>query len=404
MIQPPILITVSDFPKVTETFVLANALHYQKMGHPVSIFHLKPFRQGEVIHSNAQSVIEKGFTFGWLGRESLAGLVWAARRPSKFCGILARIFGAFWKEPKRLAAGLSIFPKSCAMAKWAQANDVAHIHAEFAGYPATSAWIAAELTGIPFSYSAHAHDIFLTQNLLIEKARKARFVRVISAFNERFLSALNGFPKDKLRVLRCGVTLGETAPLPAFPDQSNPLKILFVGALLPRKGVDLLIRAIAGIPTGVAWTLDVIGGGKELGKLQAMVAEHDLKNVTFHGPKMSQEVHDAMRDAHLVVVPSRETSEGRSEGIPVVLMEALSLSRPVISTRLSGIPELVEDGVTGLLIDPDDCAGLTTAITRVAQNYSSAAALGAAGRARIQQDYDIQKTAEQLRQAIVEEV
>lgn len=193
----------------------------------------------------------------------------------------------------------------------------------------------------------------------------------------------------------------DDVPLPAGPTGQIPLRILFVGALLPRKGVDVLLHACAGLSARINWQLDVIGDGSQRDMLQELVHTLGLNRVTFLGSKTSQDVRTAMQAAHLVVVPSRMGDGGRSEGIPVVLMEALSLSRPVISTQLSGIPELVEHGVTGLLCPPDDPNSISQAIEQVYDDYAEAARLGAAGRDRIAAEYDISKTAEALRQHII---
>lgn len=391
-----ILITVSEFPKLTETFVLSNALHYEAQGHRVGIFHIKPYRHGEVVHPHARVILPRGFTFGWFDRDSAGGLVAEVlRAPGAVLALLGQIGAAFWREPKRLAASVALFPKAAALAGYCRREQVDHIHAEFAGYPATAAWIAAKLSGVPFSFSAHAHDIFLTQSLLVTKAREAVFVRAISRFNRAFLANIPGFPADKTEVLRCGVSLPEEAAPPVLAND-QPLRIVFVGALLPRKGVDVLLRALADLPKDRDWHLDIIGGGSQDGALRALAQALALENVVFHGPQSSDVVRTAMSEAHVVAVPSREGEGGRSEGIPVVIMEALSLSRPVISTRLSGIPELVEDGVTGLLCPPDDAPALRDALLRIWGDYDAARHMGAAGRRRVVEDYDITQTADAL--------
>ncbi|CUH74964.1 glycosyltransferase [Tropicibacter naphthalenivorans] len=390
-----IVIIVSDFPKVTETFVLANALHYLDAGHDARIFHLKPFRTGEVIHGHAQRAIERGFTFGWL---SFGGLMWALGRPRRLGRVVAQIVRGFAKEPKRLAASLAIVPKSCALARACARDGTGHIHAEFAGYPATSAWIAATLSGVPFSFSAHAHDIFLTQSLLAEKAQDARFVRVISRFNRDFLAALPSFPADRLEVLRCGVSLPEPTPT---PSPATPWRLLFVGALLPRKGVEDLLEALSRL-ADLPIHLDVVGGGRLREGLEAMAQQMGL-DVTFHGAQPSDAVRARMRDAHLVVVPSKQGDGGRSEGIPVVLMEAMSEARPVVASRLSGIPELVEDGVTGRLSGPGDPAALAGAIRAALTDWQGTLEMAQRGRARVAEHYDIQKNAAALLARIEEE-
>ncbi len=393
-----ITIIVSDFPKVTETFVLANALHYLEAGHDVSVFHLKPFRHGEVVHDHARSVVERGFTFGWLDGASLCGLAWALGRPGRFARVLGRLTGAFWREPKRLAASLAIVPKSCALARQAAGDGTGHLHAEFAGYPATAGWIVAQLTDLPFSFSAHAHDIFLTRSLLAEKARAARFVRAISEFNRRYLAAIPGFPADKIEVLRCGVTLPEATEV---PPPARPCRMLFVGALLPRKGVDDLLNAL---PLVGDWPidLDVIGTGRLDPDLRAQAEALGIR-ATFHGAQPTAKVRQKMRSAHMVVVPSKEGAGGRSEGIPVVLMEAMSEGRPVIASHLSGIPELVEHGVTGRLCKPGNVASLAGAIRDALEDWPETVAMAARGRTRVVEHYDIQKNAAALLDRITAE-
>lgn len=398
-----LLIIVSDFPKVTETFVLSNARHYLARGHDVSLFHLKPFRNGEVVHAEAQEVIDRGVDLPWINGESLRALLWALARPHKFLPVLGGIVSAFWREPSRLAASLAILPKALAMARRAQTSGVDHIHAEFAGYPATSAWVMARMTDIPFSFSAHAHDIFLTQSLLVRKAKDARFVRAISQFNKAFLEALPGVPEGRVEVLRCGVDPGEAAPLPAPPGPGVPLKLLFVGALLPRKGVQHLLAALGQVPTDMAWTLEIIGGGSMEARLKEQANGLPEGCVTFRGPQPAEAVGHAMQAAHAVIVPSIEGDGGRSEGIPVVLMEALSQARPVVTSRLSGIPELVEDGVTGVLTEPGDEAALARAIVALGADYDHAADLGRAGRKRVEEMFDITETAEALLSRMIEE-
>lgn len=393
-----ILIVVSDFPKVTETFVLSNMQHYVAQGEEVSLFHIKPFRENELIQTGAESLIKRAFDFSWFGSEARAACWWAfSKKPRQTMHMLGQILAGFCKQPKRLVATLAIVPKSLALARYCMDHRIDHIHAEFAGYPATTAWIASGFSGVKFSFSAHAHDIFLTQTLLVEKAQSAAFVRCISEFNRHFLQRLPEFPENKLKVLRCGVTFPDKVPDALKLDQ-EPLRILFVGALLPRKGIDHLLTAVAGLPEKVSWQLDIIGGGDRLSHYQNQSRTLGLTNVVFHGALPSHAVRQKMAQSHLLVVPSLETEDGRSEGIPVVIMEALSLAKPVIASRLSGIPELVEDGVTGFLSAPDDSTALKEALLKVQQDYSTACRLGQAGRNRISENYDIQKTADALLQ------
>jgi glycosyltransferase involved in cell wall biosynthesis len=278
------------------------------------------------------------------------------------------------------------------------------MHAEFAGYPATAAWIASTLSGVPFSFSAHAHDIFLSQLGLVRKAQDAAFVRTISEFNRRFLAALPGFPAEKISVMRCGVELCKPAPVPPRAGMpADPWRLLFVGALLPRKGVDDLIAAVALLPETLHWRLDIIGGGRLEQALRNQVRALGLAQVAFHGAQPAQTVGAAMQAAHLVVVPSKVGDGGRSEGIPVVLMEALAQARPVVASRLSGIPELIKDGITGRLCRPGSPSELAQTITETLGDWPGALEMGARGRDRVVRDYDITQNAQALLDKITSE-
>ena len=392
------MIIVSDFPKVTETFVLRNVQHYLRQGHAVEICHIKPYRAAEVVHGRFAAVTDHALGLPWF---SGAALLQAIRAPGVTASSIGTIISGFLRKPRHLLISLALIPKALALAAHCKSAGIEHIHAEFAGYPATVAWIAARVAGLPFSFSAHAHDIFITQGLLARKAQDACFVRAISQFNKGFLERLPNYPKDKTEVLRCGVALPEASGSLASRG-GGPLRLVFVGALLPRKGVDVLLNALKALPKTLDWHLDILGGGSQAAKLEALAAELPKDRVVFHGPQPSDKVQEAMQGADVVVVPSREGEEGRSEGIPVVLMEAMSLSRPVIASRLSGIPELVIDGKTGLLVPPDDAAALSAALVRLAEGPDLAATLAQAGRARVAEMFDIEKTAQQLLTRMIE--
>ena len=208
-----ILVVVSEFPKITETFAIVNVLHYLSKGHDARVFHLKPFRHEEVVHAEAQPVVDRGFTYGWLSAPSLTALASALlTRPGRLFSVIGRMIKAMRGDPKRLIEALAIVPKSLALGRYAKKEGVDHLHGEFASHPATAAWIASEVYEIPFSYSAHMYDIFVSQALLAEKSEDAEFVRVISDYNRQFLSDVDGFDSSKLKLVRCGVSAERFPP------------------------------------------------------------------------------------------------------------------------------------------------------------------------------------------------
>ena len=399
-----ILVVVSEFPKITETFAYRNVVEYEDLGHDARIFHIKPFRDGEIVHHFMEGLVDRAFTYGYGSSKALGSLmVEAVTAPRRLWRLLTKIAREHRSEPKRGLAVLLILPKALALGRWCSREGVDHIHGEFAGHPATTAMIAAEVAGIPFSFSAHANDIVVSQALLVEKAQKAAFVRSISRYNISFLNELSGFPTDKLRLVRCGVTrslLEKDGP----PSSINgPLRILYVGSLIKKKGVNHLIDALGALPAELNWTARIIGGGDLAEGLSAQAYALGLEDrIIFDGPQPAEVVAQAFENTHVSVVPSIVGSQGRIEGIPVVVMEALAHGIPVIASALSGIPELVEDGVTGYLTQPEDSKGISEAIQKIAADWNGAKEIAARGRARVASEYVVEDNARKLA-ALMEE-
>lgn len=393
-----IVVVVSEFPKVTETFAYRNIVEYDRLGHDARLFHIKRFRSAEVVHDFMRDMTERAFTLPYMDRQVLGALLAeAATAPLRLGGIVAKVIGAHWREPRRGVNVLSYLPKAVALGRWCRREKIDHIHGEFAGHPATAAMIASRISGVPFSFSAHANDIIVSHALLVDKARAARFVRSISRFNITYLTQIKGFPAEKLHLVRCGVTRTTLDTAGPTEPAANGLQILYVGSLIEKKGVGNLIEALAILPVGLAWQCRILGGGNLAGQLAARAAELGLTNsITFEGPKPAEDVAKAYQAAHVVVVPSIVGEQGRVEGIPVVIMEALAHARPVIASALSGIPELVEDGVTGLLVEPGNPQAIRDALVRVAGDWGAAAAIGQRGRERIRTEYVVEDNAAQL--------
>jgi len=394
-----ILVVVSEFPKLTETFAYRNIVEYERLGHDPWLFHIKPFRKNDVVHGFFEPMLPRVFSYSYFGAATLAAFLaeWA-RRPLKLSKLTARLVKAHWKEPKRGVAVAALFPKSVALGRWCRREGVDHIHGEFAGHPANAAMIASEIADLPFSFTAHANDIFVSQAMLVEKAQRASFVRTISAFNVRFLEKLPGFPTERLKVVRCGVSeeaINAAPPLP--PLGEDGLRILYVGSLIEKKGVNHLLDALAKLPDALAWRARILGGGDLLDALKKQAADLGIgERVVFEGPQPSEAVMAAHQDAHVLVVPSVLGKEGRVEGIPVVLMEAMGNGRLVIASALSGIPELVEDGVTGHLVTAGDSDAITAALSDAAQNWDKTTTLAQAGQNRIAEQYLITHNAREL--------
>ena len=270
------------------------------------------------------------------------------------------------------------------------------MHAHFASYPALAAWVAWRLTDVPYSFTAHAHDIFIHQRFLARKARDALFVVAISDFNRRFIRS--GAPDSApIHVVHCGVDPAAYAFRPPDFGGDGPLRALCVAALREYKGHRVLLDALAGDPALERVEVDLVGGGELRAELEAHAARLGLSDrVRFLGGQPEEEVRRLLGEADLFVLPSIRGSDGDMEGLPVALMEALACGLPTVSTDISGIPELVRDGETGVLARPADPVALRAALARVIADPAAARERAEAGRRLVEAEFDVADSGREL--------
>jgi glycosyltransferase involved in cell wall biosynthesis len=280
------------------------------------------------------------------------------------------------------------------MAEGARREKVHHVHAEFAGHPATIAWLMHRFGGPAYSVSCRAHDIFRTQSLLDRKLGEAQAVRTVSGFGREFLrERVAGLEDKPIHVIHSSVDVGKLAPVETVPPY--PFRILFVGALEAKKGVQHLLAALAVADEALGeWECELAGDGPLRATLERQARTLGIAaRVRFHGALDFEAVSAAYRRASVCVAPSVIGPGGRQEGIPNVMIEALAYARPAISTPISGIPELIKDGVSGLLVPPGDPAALAEALLRVRWEPDFARVLGLAGRKAVEEGFDLSRNA-----------
>lgn len=377
MPPPAVAVLVSRFPLITETFILREIIEIERQGQPVRLVPM--IRESPpVVHEAARP---------WVARALYTP--WMIRFPPRTFGLLLRLVAGTITRPGTLLRTLALFPKSVWLARQLEREGVRHLHAHFATHPATMALIISSLTKIPFSFTVHAHDIQLDRSLLRWKIREARFIRSISELNRRFLEDLYPEARGKIEVIHVGVNLPPAVhPLPAEP------RVLCVAAHKPYKGLPFLIEACRILRNeGVAFQCDIVGDGPMRAELEALNHDHVVSLV---GPREENEVARMMDDCTLFVLPSIIAPDGQMEGIPVALMEALAHARPAVSTRISGIPELVRDGVNGLLVEPGDARALADAMRALLEDRERAGAMGGRGREVVEREFELGGCVERL--------
>jgi len=398
---------VSLFPKLSETFILREMLGLEALGHRIVVVSLK--RGAEpVVHKEAAAFEDRTLHPGPFPAMILSSLATTLRHPMRVARIVGRIvvshLGGGGFHPAAMIKCLLLVPAALQLAARLRSDGIEHVHAHWASYPALVAWIVRRVAGIPFSVTAHAHDIFLPNPMLAEKVRASVFFATISEFNRALLiQACGAGALEKIRLIRCGIPLRDF-PFggPPAPAGDEPAHVVSVGRLVDYKGFDVLIRACRLLRDhGTTLRLTIVGDGPERARLESLVKEQNAAGyVTFAGSRRQEEVRGILRNADLFALACVKGRDGQQDGIPIVLMEAMALGIPVVSTKLSGIPELVKDGRTGLLAGPGDAQHMATAMGRLIQDTALAASLRRDARTWVEIEFDQDRWVALLARAI----
>lgn len=396
---------MSRFPTLTETFILYEILELERQGIIVEIFPL--LRQREPVqHPEVERVLPRVRFLPFLSGPILAAnarVLW--RAPCCYLRTLAEVLWGARRSLNFFIGALGIFPKTVRMAEDMAKLGVNHLHAHFANHPALAALIIHRLTGLSYSFTAHGSDIHIDQTLFGLKLRSARFAVTVCRYNVEFLAERVGpWVRDHLRVLHCGINPDRFNPALEEPPQPRPFTILCVGTLREVKGHRVLIEACQRLSNrGMDFVCQIVGHGPLHAELKQRIRAAGLEDrVWLLGSKPQPEVVALMQAADVVTLPSILGSRGDREGIPVVLMEAMACEKPVVSSRQSGIPELVDEGINGLLCPAGDSECLAQAFLGLAADPAWRRRLGQAGRLKILQDFDQRRNAATLAEWLTE--
>lgn len=388
---------MSRFPKLTETFVLYEMLEMEAAGNQVDIFPLLRERQS-VIHGDAEKLIRRANYCPFLSIPILGSLLYfLRRRPGKLFKTLIEVLKGTLGSARYFAGALIFFPKSVHFARKMEENRVDHIHAHFANHPAVVALIIHRLTGIPFSFTAHGSDLHVDRHMLRQKVVAAKFVVTVSRYNREILISESGEQyRNKIRVIHCGVDLVAFKARPKV--EGRPLQIVCVASLEEVKGHKYLIEACLKLRSRkIPFQCHIAGDGPLEKVIARQIDGLNLNDsIYMHGALPRVEVAGLLADADVAVLASFLTRDGRREGIPVVLMEAMASGLPVVASDLSGIPELVDSGLTGILVPPQDPEAIADALETLARDVDLRVSMGRAGREKVMQEFNLRKSTLQL--------
>ena len=418
---------LKGYPRISETFITSEIYRLEQLGLKLRLAVIKP---GDTVAADGifnridarpnylpqTSSLSQTSLRHWLNlhlHDFLPAIRSVCkRRPRGFIRAASLAFAqairarrTFVSPPRKL------YLKEFLQAVWItnlllDAGDVRHLHAHFSHGATTVAWLVSIITGLPFSFTAHAKDIYCESlnpsGLLRRKMRAARFVVTCTEANRRHL--LNVEPTANVRCIYHGLN-AEFAGLLANSadtlDRNPKLRALGVGRLVPKKGFDVLVAACAILQRrGFNFETIIVGEhGEHESELRQQIAALGLQeHVRFTGPMDQERLYREYQHADVFCLPCRVLDNGDRDGLPNVLMEAMACGLPVITTPVSGIPEIIHDGHNGTLVPPDDADALADAIQRLSSDAILARNLGRAGRMTVLEHFDGNKTAIELAQ------
>ncbi len=393
MTNRTMVVLLKGYPRLSETFIAQELLGLERAGYDLVLVAMRrpTDKKRHPVHDEIKAPVR--YLPEYLHEEPLRvlrGLLGSLRKPG-----FRRAARAFFHDLRRDFSRNRFrrFGQAAVLVhEWPEAASWLHVH--FIHTPASVARYASLISGVSWTVSAHAKDIWTSPSWdLTDKLAEAEWAVTCTRTGYEKLQSLTGRPNVHLSYH--GLDLARFAPFdqerPARDgrDPADPVRILSVGRAVEKKGYDVLLRALAQLPPGVAWQFTHVGGGDELAKLKALAADLRIDtSITWKGALDQRDILQHYRDSDLFALACRITADGDRDGLPNVLVEASSQALPIVSTHISGIGELFTTEENGLLVAPEDAEALSVALLRAISDPALRQRLGAAAERRVRQDFD----------------
>lgn len=377
------------YPKPSETFVVGEVAGLRALGMPVTVYTL----YGKLCQHVSRDMEAKCLDVVRLGIPSVPRLLvdfwwWRRKRPELLGRTVKTVLGRFWRDLEQTGENTWAFFAGCNLARMFLRDGVTHIHAGWANGPATAAWTASLLTGIPFSFTGRAGDIYPPDGALEEKIAAAAFVRTDAAFNVEYVRQFTWDRKDRVRLVRN--MLSWDVPEPAPVHMRQPVKLLAIARFVKTKGLDVLLDACSILERkGLDFRVTLAGSGRIERALRAQAKRLGIEaKVEFPGFVLHKDIPELLRAHDVMVMPSKIAPTGDRDGLPTVIMEALVSRVPVVATDVGGIREVVRDGETGYMVQQRNPEALAEAIMAMARDRENAVRMADNGKRLVLDLYD----------------
>lgn len=386
---------INQYPKVSHSFIRREILALEACGLTILRFAVRSCADELVDEADQQELKKTRFLLEGGAIALLQGLLKVLfQRPFQFLQATGLTLKLGWRSEQGMLKHLAYLAEACVLLSWLVEAEVTHVHAHFGTNSATVAMLCRVLGGPPFSFTVHGPEEFdkVEAIALPQKIQHAAFVVAISSFGRSQLYRWTRPEQwSKIRVVHCGVDANFLAIAPTpIPDQP---RFVCVGRLSEQKGQLLLIEAAKQLAEeGLPFELVLVGDGELRSPIEALIDRYQLQDrIKITGWASTTEVRDHLLNAKVMVLPSF------AEGLPVVIMEALALHRPVISTYIAGIPELVENNICGWVITPGSTASLIVAMrSALLTSQDQLEAMGQSGLERVALNHNIDLEAGKL--------
>ena len=386
---------VNRYPAVSHSFIRREILALERQGHEILRLSVRGWDEVLQSQEDLQERTRTRYVLQGGALPLLAALVrTAVSRPSKLAKALGLIWRVGRKSDRPLPVHFIYLLEACRIALWLRAEKIEHLHAHFGTNSAEVAMLVRELGGPTWSFTAHGPEEFDKAEFIAlpEKIRRANAVAAVSSFGRsQLFRQVSHEYWPKIHVVHCGIEAGFHDNAPVRPADTR--RLVCVGRLCEQKGQLLLLEAVQRLVSqGTKLELVLAGDGEMRPEIEAFIVRHKLQDIVrITGWISSDQVRDELLAARALVLPSF------AEGLPVVIMEATALRRPVVSTFVAGIPELIRPGEHGWLVPAGDVESLAASIQNcLDQPLDVMIRMGNAAHTRVLERHDIDKEAAKL--------